>query len=74
MAPDHEPVIGGWYINLSRQFLKVWGMVYHNGKPQKIVLRYLNGLRLIIELSDWYALALCRYTEKRKPRSGTTLA
>ncbi len=74
MALDHEPVIGAWYVNLSRQFLKVWGMVYNNGKPQQIVLRYLNGLRLIIELTDWYALDLRRYTEKCKTRSDATLA
>jgi len=74
VAINHEPIIGAWYINLSRQFLSVWGMVYKNGELQKIVLRYLNGLRLIIELEDWYALDLLRYPEKCTQRSDATLA
>lgn len=72
MAINNEPIIGAWYINLSSQFLRVWGMVYNNGEPQRIVLHYLNGMRFIIELEDWYKLDLLRYPEENKRRSSAT--
>lgn len=72
MAINHEPIIGAWYINLSSQFLRVWGMVYKNGKPERIVLHYLNGMRYIIKLEDWYKLDLLRYQDEKKQRSGAT--
>lgn len=74
MAINHEPVIGAWYINLSSQFLRVWGVAYKNGEPQRIVLHYLNGTRYIIELEDWYKLDLLRYPDENKQRSGATQA
>lgn len=72
MAINHEPIIGAWYINLSSQFLRVWGMVYKNGEPERIVLHYLNGMRYVIDLKDWYKLDLLRYEDDKKQRSGTT--
>lgn len=49
-------------------------MVYKNGEPDRIVLHYLNGMRFIIELEDWYKLDLLRYPEENKQRSGMTRA
>ena len=72
MANNHAPIIGAWYINQNSQYLKVWGVVYKNGNPDRIVLHYLNGTRLIIEREDWYPLGLLRYPEKNKQRSGAT--
>ncbi len=72
MAINNEPIIGAWYINLSSQFLRVWGMVYNNGESERIVLHYLNGMRFIIALEDWYKLDLLRYPEENKRRSSAT--
>ena len=72
MAINHEPIVGAWYINLRSQFLRVWGMVYNNGEPDKIVLHYLNGMRLTIELEDWYKLDLLHYPIENKQRNSAT--
>jgi hypothetical protein len=72
VATNHKPIIGAWYLNLRCQFLKVWGMVYNNGEPDKIVLHYLNGMRFIIELEDWRQLDLLRYPTENKQRSRAT--
>ena len=58
MATEQTPTPGNWFTNLSGQNICVWGLVFDNTQPAKIVLRYQSGVRKIISRTDWDKLDL----------------
>ena len=74
MAVNQKPIIGTWYINLSGQFLRAWAVIYDHGQPSEVVIHYLNGMRFIVSLEDWYKLDLECYPHQDEECSGVTQA
>ncbi len=65
MAEQKQPIVGAWYVNANCQFLRVWGIVFNEGKAGQVVLSYLNGSRQFINMSEWYEQDLRRYPQRK---------
>ncbi len=71
LATCNKPIIGSWYINPDGQFAKVWGVVYENGRLNKIVIQQLSGKRFCIKLENWQSLELALYPLAPEQLSGS---
>ena len=72
MKGKQQPIVGAWYVNANCQFLRVWAMVFNHGKPQQVVLSYLNGHRQFVDVSEWYELDLKRYPQRKQKHETTS--
>ena len=64
MAIRQNPVVGNWYVNLTGQLLKICAVSYDSGKISKVVIEFLSGKKLILELEKWHLLDLETYIYK----------
>jgi len=58
MSTQQKPVVGSWYINLTGQLLKVWAVSYSDTALSKVVVEYLSGSRIVIDIDQWDLLDL----------------
>ena len=58
MSTQQKPVVGSWYINLTGQLLKVWAVSYADSALSKVVVEYLSGSRVVIDIDQWDLLDL----------------
>ncbi|MCF6324042.1 MAG: hypothetical protein L3J89_06955 [Gammaproteobacteria bacterium] len=58
MSIQQKPNVGSWYINLTGQLLKVWAVSYSDSALSKVVVEYLSGSRVIIDIDQWNLLDL----------------
>jgi len=58
MSTQQKPVVGSWYINLTGQLLKVWAVSYAGSALSKVVIEYLSGSRVVIDIDQWGLLDL----------------
>jgi len=58
MSTQQKPVVGSWYINLTGQLLKVWAVSYSDSALSKVVVEYLSGSRVVIDVNQWNLLDL----------------
>ena len=58
MSIQQKPVVGSWYINLTGQLLKVWAVSYSDAALSKVVVEYLSGSRVVIDVNQWNLLDL----------------
>jgi len=58
MSIQQKPVVGSWYINLTGQLLKVWAVSYSDSALSKVVVEYLSGSRVVIDVNQWNLLDL----------------
>jgi hypothetical protein len=58
MSTQQKPVVGSWYINLTGQLLKVWAVSYAGSALSKVVVEYLSGSRVLIDIAQWNLLDL----------------
>lgn len=58
MSIQQKPVVGSWYINLTGQLLKVWAVSYSDSALSKVVVEYLSGSRVVIDINQWDLLDL----------------
>ena len=58
MSIQQKPIVGSWYINLTGQLLKVWAVSYADSSLSKVVVEYLNGSRVVIDIEQWNLLDL----------------
>ena len=72
MRVQQQPIIGAWYVNANCQFLRVWGVVFNQGKAGQVVLSYLNGNRQFVDMSEWYAQDLRRYPQRKTKQTEPT--
>lgn len=63
-------MVGNWYVNLTGQLLKVSAVGYDMGKLTKVVVEFLSGKRLILDLDKWYLLDLETYIYKARNQTG----
>ena len=73
MKVKQQPVVGAWYVNSNCQVLRVWAMVFDHGKPRKVVLSYLSGVRQTVSVADWYKLDLRRYPQRKQKQEITSM-
>lgn len=64
MAIQQKPVVGNWYVNLTGQLLKICAVSYDTGTLSKVVIEFLSGKKLILDLERWYMLDLDTYIYK----------
>jgi len=64
MAIQQKPVVGNWYVNLTGQLLKICAVSYDAGEISKVVIEFLSGKKLILDLEKWYLLDLETYIYK----------
>lgn len=70
MSIKQNPMVGNWYVNLTGQLLKVSAVGYDMGKLTKVVVEFLSGKRLILDLDKWYLLDLETYIYKARNQTG----
>ena len=72
MPVKQKPVVGNWYMNLSGQLIKVWGLGYATGRLNNVVIELLNGKRKIICIDEWWSmdLEIHLYRATRRQRNG----
>ena len=58
MSIQQKPNVGSWYINLTGQLLKVWAVSYSDSTLSKVVIEYLSGSRVVIDIDQWDLLDL----------------
>ncbi len=58
MSIQQKPNVGSWYINLTGQLLKVWAISYSGSTLSKVVIEYLSGSRVVIDIDQWNLLDL----------------
>ncbi len=58
MSIQQKPNVGSWYINLTGQLLKVWAVSYSGATLSKVVIEYLSGSRVVIDIDQWDLLDL----------------
>ncbi|VAW87915.1 hypothetical protein MNBD_GAMMA17-1742 [hydrothermal vent metagenome] len=58
MSIQQKPNVGSWYINLTGQLLKVWAVSYSGSTLSKVVIEYLSGSRVVIDIDQWDLLDL----------------
>ena len=58
MSIQQKPIIGSWYINLTGQLLKVWAVSYTDSSISKVVIEYLSGSRVVVDIEQWNLLDL----------------
>ncbi|HED38912.1 MAG TPA: hypothetical protein ENJ13_00610 [Chromatiales bacterium] len=58
MSIQQKPIVGSWYVNLTGQLLKVRAVSYRDSSLSKVVVEYLNGSRVIIDIEQWKLLDL----------------
>jgi len=58
MSVQQKPVVSSWYINLTGQLLKVWAVSYSDSTLSKVVVEYLSGSRVVIDIDQWNLLDL----------------
>ena len=58
MSIQQKPNVGSWYINLTGQLLKVWAVSYSDAALSKVVVEYLSGSRVVIDIDQWNLLDL----------------
>ena len=58
MSIQQKPIVGSWYINLTGQLLKVWAVSYSDSALSKVVVEYLSGSRVVIDIDQWDLLDL----------------
>ena len=63
MAIQQEPVPGNYYINLTGQLIRVMMIVYSEGNPTRVMIEYLDGRRMGIDISEWCWLDLSVYPD-----------
>ena len=61
MATHQTAEIGGWFITLDGQFLRVWGISYDQGIVDKVVIRHLNSRTRVMSLLEWQRMDLAPY-------------
>jgi hypothetical protein len=64
MAIQQKPVVGNWYVNLTGQLLKICAVSYEAGAISKVVIEFLSGKKLILDLDKWNLLDLETYIYK----------
>jgi hypothetical protein len=64
MAIQQKPVVGNWYVNLTGQLLKICAVSYDAGNISKVVIEFLSGKKLILDLDKWNLLDLETYIYK----------
>lgn len=64
MAIQQKPIVGNWYVNLTGQLLKICAVCYETGTLSKVVIEFLSGKKLILDLEKWYLLDLKNYIYK----------
>ena len=64
MAIQQKPVVGNWYVNLTGQLLKICAVCYDCGKISKVVIEFLSGKKLVLDLDKWHLLDLETYIYK----------
>jgi len=58
MSIHQTPVVGSWYVNLTGQLLKVWAVGYADSRLSRVVVEYLNGSRMVVDIDQWNLLDL----------------
>ena len=69
MAIQQKPIPGNYYINLTGQLIRVMMLVYSEGKPSRVMIEYLDGRRMGIDISEWSWLDLSEYPDWLSRRS-----
>ncbi len=68
MSIQQKPNVGSWYVNLTGQLLKVWAVSYSGSTLSKVVVEYLSGSRVVIDIDQWDLLDLEINFEKNARR------
>jgi len=63
MASQQTPIPGNYYVNKTGQLIKVRYILYCGGDISHVILEYLDGHRMFVELDEWRWLDLTRYSD-----------
>lgn len=63
MSTQQKPIPGRYYINLTGQMIKVRALLYFEGSLNKVVMEYLDGGVIHIDVDEWDWLDLSMYNE-----------
>jgi len=53
-----QPKPGHWYINRTGKLMKVKMVLLGTSGPETVLLQYVEGLTVMISMSDWHCLDL----------------
>ncbi len=62
MFSKQEPEAGRWYVNRTGKLIKAKLVMLEAGQPQRILVEYLDGMRLMIGVDAWRCLQLCEHS------------
>jgi hypothetical protein len=71
MGIQQRPVPGYYYINLTGQMIKVKALLYVEGDLSRVVIEYLDGRTININVDEWSWLDLSVYSEWLETRKET---
>jgi hypothetical protein len=60
---QQEPVPGNYYINLTGQLIRVKMILYSGLDASRVVIEYLDGRRIHIDIQEWDWLDLSVYPD-----------
>lgn len=72
MATQQTPIPGNYYVNKTGQLIKVRYILYSDGDVSRVILEYLDGHRMSVELEEWSWLDLTRYSDWYLERESET--
>lgn len=56
-----DPIVGGWFVNLTGQLIKVKLVMYEQDKLHRVLIQYLDGTIKLINKDDWFCLKLNKH-------------
>lgn len=52
---------GAWYITPAGRFLRLWGVLYQDNQPHRVVLHHLGGPNQVISMQEWHDMELINH-------------
>lgn len=62
MPTNQIPAAGSWYVNRTGKLVKVALLLFDEGTPTRILLEYLDGMRIVIGMEAWMQFDLRVYS------------
>ena len=58
MAIQYEPRAGAWYVNKTGKLMKVRMLLYSSKQLRKVLIEFLDGMRITVDVDAWNYLDL----------------
>lgn len=69
MATMQKPISGSWYVNRTGKLVKVSLLLYAGEVLSRVMLEYLDGMKVVITKDAWSRLDLRIYSLRTETKT-----